>query len=449
VKNKILLCSLLVVLLAACGSGPAPSPTPAGPTATPSITPLPSLTPVATPAPGVLLVDAGQKMGPVSPLVYGSNFGPEQGSVPLGVAQQAVDAKLTYMRFPDGNWGDQNDIEQYQIDMFVAMCKKLGCAPAISVRLQGGTPQQAADLVRYTNVTKGYKVQWWSIGNEPDLYSNYNMADYNQQWRQFAQAIRAVDPSIKLVGPDFSRDYPVAFAFNPKVKIGKDWFEEFLKANGDMLDVVSIHRYPYPLNDVSSPPSINDLRANSREWDQIIPALRALIRKDIGRDLPVAVTEVNSSYAHNVGGEATLDSFYNAIWWGDVLGRLIRQGVDIVAQFELLGDYGLFQSQSIHPIYYVYMMYQNFGSERVYASSDDPDVSIYAATRPDGALTIMLINLGPDPVTKPLQVNGFTASKPAQTWLFDPKAKAEQQPDAALGQTVTLPGQSMTLIVLN
>ena len=440
-KNKILLFSLLCILLAACASGPTPSPSPSGPT------PLPSLTPVSTPVPGVLLVDAGQKQGAISPLVYGSNFGPEQGTVPLGVQPQAVAAKLTYLRFPDGNWGDQNDIEQYQVDQFVAMCKQLGCAPAISVRLKGGSAQQAADLVRYANITKGYKIQYWSIGNEPDLYSGYDTATYVKDWRQFAEAMRGVDPTIKLVGPDVSQ-YPAKYAAHKTDPAGKDWMEEFLKANGDLVDIVSIHRYPFPKSQTSGPPSINDLRDNSQEWDQLIPALRAQIRQVLGRDLPVGVTEINSSWAINAGGEATLDSFYNAIWWGDVLGCLIRQGVDIVAQFEMIGDYGLFTGQSPHPIYYVYAMYANFGNERVYASSDDPDVSIYASTRADGALAIMLINLGPDPATKPLQIQGFTSSKPAQTWLFDATHNAEKQPDSALGSSVTLPGQSMTLIVL-
>ena len=435
------------MFLAACSAGPALAPTESGPAPAPTHTPLPSPTPVFTPVPGKLLVDATQKSGPISPLVYGSNFGPEQGSVPLSVMPQAVAAKLTYMRFPDGNWGDLNDIEQYQIDMFMAMCKQLGCAPAISVRLTGGTPEAAADLVRYTNVTKGYKVQWWSIGNEPSLFPDYDTVRYNQEWRQYAQAMRAMDPSIKLIGPDIHQ-YTANYVGNPKDKNGKDWMEEFLKANGDMVDIISIHRYPFPLGINGGPPSIDDLRANSQEWDQIIPALRAQIRKDTGRDLPVAVTEVNSSYAANTGGDATMDSHYNAIWWGDVLGRLIRQGVTIAAQFELLGDFGILKSQSIHPIYYVYLMYQNFGNERVYASSDDPNVSIFAATRPDGSLTLMLVNLGDTPVTKPLQINGFTATKPAQTWLFDASHEAEKMADGTLGATVTLPGQSMTLIVI-
>ena len=33
----------------------------------------------------------------------------------------------------------------------------------------------------------------------------------------------------------------------PRTSQGKDWMTEFLRANGDLVDIVSIHRYPFPL----------------------------------------------------------------------------------------------------------------------------------------------------------------------------------------------------------
>jgi hypothetical protein len=150
------------------------------------------------------------------------------------------------------------------------------------------------------------------------------------------------------------------------------------------VDIVAIHRYPFPRSMSGPATAIDDLRANSREWDAIIPKLRADIREITGRDLPVAVTEVNSHWSAAIGGEATPDSFYNAIWWGDALGRMIRQGVAIVAHFALqspnaYGGWGLLARYEARPTYYVYQLSQRFGQELVYASSDDLDVSIYAA----------------------------------------------------------------------
>jgi hypothetical protein len=199
----------------------------------------------------------------------------------------------------------------------------------------------------------------------------------------------------------------------------------------------------------------DDLRNNSSEWDTIIPNLRALIRETTGRDLPVAVTEVNSDWSHAVGGEATPDSFYNAIWWGDVLGRMIRQRVDIVAHFLLQcqmgqGGWGLIGTYEVRPTYYVYQMYKHFGDELLYASSDDLDVSIYAARGQDGALTLMIINLGLEEERKPLRLENVTPTDSAEVWLFDVNHLAERVGEQAIadGAEITLPPQSMTLYVI-
>lgn len=436
--------SLITLLLAGCSTATVVPTQPPTPTAAPTATLQPSPTPVPTPIPG-LVVRPAQLKGEISPLVYGSNYGPWL-FVTLQMRQTAKDAHLTFMRYPGGNWGDLNDLDEWQLDQFIALCKELGCLPAISVRLRGGSPEKAAGLVHYVNIARGYKVQWWAIGNEPSLYPDYDTARYNQEWRQFADAMLAVDPTIKLIGPD-THQYTANLAGNPKDKNGKDWLEEFLKANGDKVHAVVVHRYPFPGAD-RTPPTIAQLRENSKEWDAIIPALKAQVKQFTGKDLPVGVTEVNSSWATNAGGEATMDSHFNAIWWGDALGRMIRQGTDIVAQFALVGDYGLMSKWDPLPIYFVYRMYNQFGTQLVEARSDDPHVSVYAARRANGSLTVMFVNLKDIVVEKPLFIEGFKPGTPAETWLFDAKTKAEKQPGQSLAEKISLPPQSMLLWVL-
>jgi hypothetical protein len=364
---------------------------------------------------------------------------------------EAVAAKISFLRFPGGNWGDQNDLDEWQVDQFVALCKELKSEPSISVRLKGGTPEKAAALVRYVNLTKGYHVRYWAIGNEPSLYGgDYDTVRYNKEWRAWAEAMRAVDPTIELIGPE-THQFTADLVANPKDSAGRDWMVEFLKANGDVVDVVGIHRYPFPAGPNDPPPTIADLCANSREWDALIPALRALIREHAKRDLPVAVTEVNSSWAASSGGEATLDSFYNAIWWGDALGRMIRQHVDIVAQFALVGEFGLMGKYEVYPIYYVYRLYQQFGQELVYASSDNPSLSIYAARKPDDTLTLIVINLGDQATTQSITLQHFAPGGKADVVLFDETHAAEAMPVIQVSATFKqeFPRESATLLVIS
>ncbi len=444
---KVLLLSVGLSLVSGCAASGVPGAVPATSTAIPA-TP----TPTPTPVPGVLYVDAGSSLGPISPLVYGTNTGPWQN---LGPTRMAMirENRFTLLRFPGGNWGDENSVWEGQIDPFIALCREIGAEPVFHVKLFQGTPETAAKWVRYANVEKGYGIRYWAIGNEPDLYEDnrgaegYGVEQFNAEWRAFAEAMKAVDPSIRLMGPETSQYTPRTWD-NPHDTAGKDWLVDFLRANGDLVDIASIHRYPFGLTD----PSPQELLRSTSEWDAIIPLLRQQIREATGRDLPIAVTEVNSNWSNRQGNPATPDTYLNALWWADVLGRLIAQRVDLVAHFALAdaGGLGMLDVQAPRPTYYVFSLYREFGSELVYGSSDEPGVSIYASRREDGALAVMLVNLGAEEVTKPLRIEGFTPSGSAEVWLLDAAHNAEPTGTLEIGgeTEVTLPPQSATLLVI-
>jgi hypothetical protein len=411
----------------------------------------------ATPAPGELVVDPEVSLGPISPYVYGSNYGPWT-AVPMGRMDLALDSHVTSLRWPGGEWGDINDIQTYQVDSFIEFCRQLDAEPTISVRLLNGTPEQAADLVRYVNIEKGYGVRFWSIGNEPHLYRfrptvTYDTAQLNREWRAIALAMEAVDPDIQLIGPETGPVFEGMEADRGSVDgEGRGWMEEFLRANGDLVDIVSFHYYPFPRQNRTT--TIDDLRRESAEWTGMVRSLQAMIRDIVGKDLPIAVTEANSHYNAAVSGQATPDSLASAVWWADVLGRLIREDVFLVNQFALTtstgqaGSFGLIALPGPRPIYYVYQLFHRFGSERVYADSAAADVSILAARRADGALTLMVVNLAEAERTASLRIAGMNPDQ-AETWRLDREHNAdllENEPFLADG-ALTLPPLSVTLYV--
>lgn len=471
INNKfgwLLTLLLLTMLMAGCGrSAPpeaeaTPAPAEAVSSSTPNSTPtpeptaLPTWTPIPAPVNGALTVDASQELGSISPLIFGTNYGPwvslRPETLPL-----AEDAGLTIIRYPGGEWGDKNDLQGYQIDQFVDLARRMGAEPYIHVRFLDSTPEKAAELVRYANVDHDYAIRYWAIGNEPSLYENgghpWDAAAFSQAWRKFAAAMKAVDPDIVLMGPE-THQFTGAPDIDPRDSSGRDWLRTFLAANGDLLDMVSIHRYPFPVNEDYTSATIPELRANAAEWDETVRNLRQAIREETGRDLPVAITEVNSHWTHAIMGEATPDSFFSALWWGDVLGRLIRQRVDVVTQFLLVSGgengQGIFAKYEPRPVYYVYQLYKMFGDELLYADSGVSDLSIYAARRDDGAITLMVVNLANDEQRVPLLMTGVESSPPAQVWRFDAVHAAERIMDETIGDGVelALPGQSMTLYIV-
>jgi hypothetical protein len=403
----------------------------------------------------VLFADPGKDLGPISPYLYGTNYGPNTPVVPEMVPL-VESAGFTALRFPAGAWTDLIDIQDFQMDALMDFCKPMGAMPTISVRLLGGLPETAAGLVRYANIEKKYGVTYWSIGNEPDIFTqqgyadfDYTTAQFNREWRAIALAMKAADPTIKLMGPELHQ-WNNSLAATPKDSSGRDWMTEFLKANGDLVDVVTVHRYP--MYSPNGPVRAADLRANTRRWTGEVDYLRGLIRQTLGRDLPIAITELNSDPSSVILQAASPDTFYNAIWYADVLGQAMNAGVFMINQWVLSQrstGLGLLSGSTIRPSFYVFPLYRNFGSERVYAASGVTDVDIFAAKRKDGALTLMVINLSDAEAPVPLRVKGMKLSA-ADVWLLDATHNAENlgtQTFPADG-VVTLPAQSATLYVL-
>ncbi|MFT5197121.1 MAG: hypothetical protein ACI85U_004161 [Candidatus Promineifilaceae bacterium] len=412
--------------------------------------------PTASPVSAGIWIDPSAALNEISPLVYGTNYGPWQA---VSVENQpAFEASgLKFLRFPGGRWGDSNNLRDYHIKQLMAHVDQLDGDVTISARLLDGTPEQAADLMRLVNDKLGHDVRYWSIGNEPSLYADLQKADewdtvyFNQQWRLFADAMLAVDPEITLLGPN-THQFLADESANPKDENGLDWMREFLKANGDMVDVVTFHRYPFPQSKTNPLPTVDQLRENSREWDQIIPKIRQVIKEETGRDIPIGVMEINSNWSNASGGDATPDSHFGGIWWADVLARMIQQDVDMVTHFALQSKsagWAMLGRIDVRPTYYVYQLYQKLGETRLASGSDDRYVTVLAARRAaDDALTVVLINLADDPVTHSFQIGDETAVSVDEVWLFDPEHNAENLGSVELNGSIELPGQSMTLLVI-
>ncbi len=421
-------------------------------TETPTDTPLPTITPGPTAESDLIVVDAAQNLGNISPLVYGSNVGPWQ-SITKSDVELIKKARFTIFRYPGGSYVDENAPSQSALDEFIILCRQVNAEPMIQVKLVNSTPKAAADMVKYANITKGYGIKYWSIGNEPSLYweqqniPHYDTLSFNTEWREFALAMKAVDPSILLLGPEIHQYTGMPGEAVVDIHF-KDWMKEFLLANGDLVDIISFHRYPFGNFD----PLSDELLRNSEEWDRIIPNLRQLILATTGRDIPIAVTEVNSNWSNRSGKETTPDTLLNAIWWADVFGRMINQDVEIVNQFALDGNGGwaLLGTGKPRYSYFVYLIYKDFGDQRIFSSSGIKGVSSYAAMRRDGALSLILINRNTSQISINIDLRNFDYSSPARQTLLDATYLAEDISPIQIKSNFStdLPALSITLLVI-
>lgn len=423
------------------------------------------LTNTPTAPANVLWVDTTHDLGLISKFTLGVNYAAYAG-IGLGNIDAVKNSGITLLRWPGGHWGDQNDVRPNLVDSYISVARNvMNAEPSITVRLLGGTPGQAAQLVRYVNIDKKYSVKYWSIGNEPDLFiledQTWTPEYYAKRWREFALAMKAIDPSIQLYGPDIS-DYVGDAQLDPRELLyikavrqdftKRDYLTEFLKVNADLVNIVTVHRYPFPLKATDGVASWDQLRDNTPQWDRILPNLHKLIKDTTGKEYPVGVMEFNSNASDAAGLDTSPDSFYNALWLADILGRMIRQQPDMLAYWLLKSNpagHGLMDSFDVRPTYYVYQIYKRFGNHLLGAASDTKYVSVFAAKQDDGSVTVIIVNLNDNDVHKPLQLNQGDNLKLAETYLFDKDHKAESisPPTFKNGDEVTLPADSVTLYI--
>jgi alpha-L-arabinofuranosidase len=131
-------------------------------------------------------------------------------------------------------------------DEFISMCTAVGADPLVVVaydaayntRVCNGKPSKeelltnAVEWVRYANVKKGYGVKYWMVGNEswnnPEYNGKVSASKYADDLEDFAGAMKAVDPSIKIIANGRS-----------------DWWETILKSNGvSLIDFLGFSAYP-------------------------------------------------------------------------------------------------------------------------------------------------------------------------------------------------------------
>ncbi len=172
--------------------------------------------------------------------------------------------------------------------------------------------------------------------------------EYIQAFIAYSLAMHEKDPSIQIFGPEISQ---YSAAGGPRDSEGNRWMQGFLNGIGEyerthdlpfqLLNGVSFHRYPFDAgqNDV------NTLLSNTAEWNTILPSLHQLIRQTFGKDLPVAITEINTN-----PGRGAPPQNLAALWWAETLGQLMSNQIDYVAFFSTEGvdsPYPLFTQKGL------------------------------------------------------------------------------------------------------
>jgi hypothetical protein len=392
---------------------------------------------------------SGADPKPVSPLFFGQNYWswvPSWGDAVAGTETKMKDLKLRLLRAGGAN-NDKQDPVAFsldEIDDFVAYARGIGAEPLLQVPVikniagTAATAQDAADLVTYVNVTKGYGIKYFSIGNEPDLYvdqklmpSGYDADAFCTTFSAFASAMRAVDPSIQLVGPDLSWKYQSG---------SNDWLTPFLQSCGSVTDVVAVHRYPFD----STACTDKAAYADAATYRQTLSHLRDILQATGQSSKPLAITEANITWdgdPSNPTIAASPGTFPAGLWVADNLGVSLEAQLHSVSYWSLSEGYtlGFFDGTSPRPALYMLELFSNqFGTEALTVTGAPTSVSIYAGRDATNARsTLFVVNKTNSPLELTVNLTELARSAPATLNVLPLSLEVASLPDDGGAAVVT------------
>lgn len=316
-------------------------------------------------------------------------------------------------------WHEPSDLDEHAgdqtgFDLFYTSGITRGLPAMVPIAMVYGTPEDAAAEIAYLE-KRGYPISYVEMGEEAD--GQFMLPeDYAALYLQFAIALHKVDPKLKLGGPVFqgvNRDIEVWPDANGKVS----WFGRFLdylkSHNGlDQLAFMSYEHYPVEPCKVTWS-SLYD------EADVVSNMVRLWQSDGLPKSVPQFITESNIAWETS---ESFVD-IYGALWLADYVGAYLSAGGDAVYYFHYFplgihpgcnksrGTFAMFTTKADYQVdqftsqYFASQMINldwmqpGDGVHELFAATSDVRdsaghqlVTAYAAHRPDGQWSLLIVN---------------------------------------------------------
>jgi alpha-L-arabinofuranosidase len=359
---------------------------------------------------------------------------------------------------------EHNDVGVHE---FMDLCRLIGAEPYISVNSGQGNETLAADMVEYVNGPESspmgalrarngrrepWGCAWWSVGNE--MYGDWQLGhmpleDYVRKHNRFAAAMRAEDPSIKLIA----------------VGDPGAWDELMLARCADSMTLISEHFYaqegPGLLSHVNQIPNhIRRIAGAHRNYRKTVPALK-------GKDIRIALDEWNYWYGPELYGELGTQYFLkDALGIAAGLNEYARQS-DIIAMAnyaQTVNVIGAIKTSKTAAVLdstgVVLKLYrERFGTVPVVLSGSAAPLDVMAAWREGKkVLTVSIVNPTHEKQTLDLNTKGAPLPDTAGLWLLtgddelacnvpgkDPQVFFKEIRRSPFGSKIVIPPLSVSL----
>ena len=352
------------------------------------------------------------------------------------------DQTMTYCSSVDP-WHEPSDLDeqagdQVGFDLFYTGGYTRGLPAMIPIAMIYNIPEDAANEITYLE-KRGYPISHVEMGEEPDGHF-MNPEDYAVLYIQFAAALHRVDPKLKLGGPIFT-------GVNKDIETWPDasghtsWtgrFISYLKSRDKLHELAffSFEHYPFEPGKIQW--------SNLYDEAKLVTGIMKIWREDgVPANVPLLITESNLSW---VDSEAFPDIF-GALWLADYICSFLNGGGQAVYYFHYMpapigrgfnnshGTFAFFSTdrdlkikQPLSQFFASQLITLEWvqpgsGEHKLFsAESDVRDgasndlVTDYAAHRPDGQWSLLIVNKDQDcPHT--VKISFEDASQPGPGWF--------------------------------
>ncbi len=296
----------------------------------------------------------------------------------------------------------------------------MGAEPIIQVS-QYQSPEAAADLVQYFNIDLAGEippVKYWNIGNEPWL-QNYALAGgidvggmVETYFKPRAEAMKEVDPTIKIYGPDFCYyvDFAISDLFGGKNDIagkipGKDYY---------YCDGISWHKYPQSDNINLAYGGIDDFKGSIIKCKQKVDQVNASHNRTGDDALIWGIGEFNAKNG------SLVHSWENGQMFGGILGLCMKYEAKYATTWSMFenggnrqgSDFSMIDGANMTPrSSYRHMEFvaKYFKGEYIDGISSNNDFIVYGAQNEEQT-AVMIMHRGSGPAKEYALLLNDTAS---------------------------------------
>jgi len=322
------------------------------------------------------------------------------------------------------------------IDDYIAKCRAVGAEPLIGVNIQSGKKYNRIqdsinEAVRWVQYCKdhNYNVRYWYLDNEP--YYQYNSeamtaVEYAGYIVQFAPAMKAVDPNIKII-----------VNWENKLSITSYWnaWETLFETAGAYFDIADVHWYwawGYATWDMwlgENPMKVREWCGDCIDSKYIGPSYADEIKgfydkikniNGVSYDCKLAALEWNIAPTY----DNRFSRFQHALMQAEMIGQFIEGGLEMACIWPLTwdgtlgGDFRTVLDDTAHqptPSSWVFKLYSHaLGQKLITSTTSLAHVRPVSVLSNDGnTMWIYLLNKSGegDAVRAQVDVNAFTPAK--------------------------------------